>query len=235
MSKKKKIIIISSVAATLAVIIALWVLIPTIKEKRESEKLAKAANEYYNAKVEQYEKENAEKYGVDVAFIGDSLTDGYDVAAYYPEFSVANRGIGGDTTWGVEKRLKASLYDVNPKVVVMMIGSNNWRDMFDNYERILVSLKENLPNSKIVLMSIPPVAGKIADRNHHYAYNNVKIKLLAEKYSYTYVDVHSKLLDTTTDMLREEYTFDGAHFTPLGYEVITDTLKPVLLELLQTA
>ena len=230
---RKKIIIVTVVAAALALAIVFSILIPTIKSKREAEERAKIAAEYYNDKVEQFEKENVEKYGVDVAFIGDSLTDGYDVAAYYPEFSVVNRGIGGDTTWGVEKRLKTSLYDVNPKVVVMMIGSNNWRDMFDNYERILISLKENLPDSKIVLMSMPPVAGKIADRNHHYAFKNVKIKLLAEKYSYTYVDVHSKLLDTNTDMLRDEYTTDGAHFTPLGYEVITSVLKPVLFELLE--
>ncbi len=230
---KKRIIILSIVALVLAaVIVALAIIIPTVKRRREAEKFAQAMNDYYNAKVAQYEEENTEKYGVDVAFIGDSLTDGYDLNKYYTEFTVANRGIGGDTTWGVEKRLKVSLYDINPRVVVMMIGTNNWYDMFDNYERILKDIKKNLPESKIVLMSIPPVGPHYNDRNHHYAFNNVKIKILAEKYSYTYVDIHSKLIDINTEMLRSEYTTDDLHFTPLGYEVITSTLKPVLLHLL---
>ena len=77
--------------------------------------------------MEIYIEENAtyEDYEVDIAFIGDSLTDGYDVKAYYPDFLVSNRGIGGDTTFDLEGRIQVSLYDLKPKVVVMLIGNSN--------------------------------------------------------------------------------------------------------------
>ena len=70
---------------------------------------------------------------IDVAFLGDSLTDGYDLEKYYPEFKTANRGIAGETTGGLESRLQVSVYDLKPKVCVMLIGANNMDTMFKLY------------------------------------------------------------------------------------------------------
>ncbi|MBR2322966.1 MAG: lipolytic protein G-D-S-L family, partial [Clostridia bacterium] len=59
--------------------------------------------EYYDAKIATYidENEKYDDYEVDVAFLGDSLTDGYDLEKYYPQYLVLNRGIGGETTFGL--------------------------------------------------------------------------------------------------------------------------------------
>ena len=91
---------------------------------------------YYNGKIEIFEKENEEFKGtdVDVVFLGDSLTDGYDVKRFYPEYTVLNRGISGDTTVWLEERLDVSLYAIQPKVAVMLIGANNISTMLENYE-----------------------------------------------------------------------------------------------------
>ena len=89
-----------------------------------------------------------------MACLGDSLTEGYDIVKFYPYYKVVNRGIGGDTTFDLEKRLKVSAYDLKPKVLVMLIGANNFKTMFNNYERMVSSIKENLPNTEIVLLSL---------------------------------------------------------------------------------
>ena len=206
-----------------------------LPEKREEEKLQEVVRAYRAAKLEQYEQENAEydDYEVDVAFIGDSLTDGYDLAKYYPQYVTANRGIGGDTTFGLEERLQVSLYDLKPKVVVMLIGANNMDSMLENYESILKGLQENLPESKIVLLSLTAMGGEHWGRkNQLAAYNNVSIKLLAQKYGYTYIDLYSVLYDVSIGEVYEGYTTDGGHFTPLGYSVVTEQITPVLKELL---
>ena len=203
--------------------------------KREEEKLQEAVRAYRAAKFEQYEQENAEydDYEVDVAFIGDSLTDGYDLAKYYPQYVTANRGIGGDTTFGLEERLQVSLYDLKPKVVVMLIGANNMDSMFQNYESILKSLQENLPESKIVLLSLTAMGGEHWGRkNQLAAYNNVSIKLLAQKYNFTFVDLYSALYDVSIGEVYEGYTIDGGHFTHEGYTVVTAQITPVLEKLL---
>ncbi len=238
--KKKKVLLIIIAALLAAALIAgicylFFVHLPERKRMREGKEFAAAMAAYYDAKNESFVDENPTKVGVDVAFIGDSLTDGYDVARYYPEFATANRGIGGDTTFGVEKRLQTSLFDIQPHVVVMMIGTNNLDTMFENYEDILVKLCDNLPNSEIVLLSIPPTAGAYKERNGRIAFNNVKIRALAEKYGYTYVDIHTLLLDHEKDVLRAAYTSDDLHFTHEGYVVITNAVKPVLTDLLENA
>ena len=219
--------------ATLALAILYFAKI--LPEKREEEKLQEAVRAYRAAKLEQYERENAEydDYEVDVAFIGDSLTDGYDLAKYYPQYVTANRGIGGDTTFGLEERLQVSLYDLKPKVVVMLIGANDMDSMLENYESILQSLQENLPESKIVLLSLTAMGGEHWGRkNQLAAYNNVSIKLLAQKYNFTFVDLYSALYDVSIGEVYEGYTIDGGHFTHEGYTVVTAQITPVLKELL---
>lgn len=190
---------------------------------------------YRAAKREQYQLEN-EKYAdyeVDVAFLGDSLTDGYDLQRYYPEFITANRGIGGDTTFDLEERLQLSVYDLKPKVAVMLIGANNMDSMFDNYEQILIGLKENLPDTKIVLLSLTAMGGENWGRkNQLAAFNNVTIKLLAEKYGFTFIDLYTPLYDVSIREVYAGYTIDGGHFTDKGYEAVTAQITPVLQELL---
>ena len=201
----------------------------------QEEKIHEMVRAYRVAKLEQYARENTEydDYEVDVAFIGDSLTDGYDLAKYYPQYVTANRGIGGDTTFGLEERLQVSLFDLKPKVVVMLIGANNMDSMFENYESILQSLKQNLPESKIVLLSLTAMGGEHWGRkNQLAAYNNVSIKLLAQKYEYTYVDLYSVLYDVSIGEVYEGYTVDGGHFTNEGYTVVTEQITPVLEKLL---
>ena len=227
---KKKIGIIALIVGTILIIttiVGCFIVIPKRLEEKERKRLVQ---EYYQNKLASYIVEN-EKYAdfeVDVAFLGDSLTDGYDLKKYYPDYVTANRGIGGETTIGLEQRLQVSVYDLQPKVVVMLIGANNLDTMFDNYENILLGLKENLPNSKVVLLSLTAMGQEWGKKNELACFNNVKIRLLAEKYDYTFIDLYTPLFDVTINEVYADYTTDGGHFTALGYEKVTAQIKPIL-------
>jgi len=222
---------LGSVIAVAVLLVLFLVIIPENRKKRELEELVK---EYYENKLVIYEEENEkyDDYEVDVAFIGDSLTDGYDLQKYYPQYVTSNRGIAGETTIGLEKRLKLSVYDLKPKVVVMLIGANNIYSMFENYENILIGLKENLPNTKVVLISLTSMGDEWGVKNEIASFNNVKIKMLAEKYGFEYVDMFTALFDIEENEIKAEYTTDGGHLTEKGYEVFTNTLTPYLVKLL---
>ncbi len=234
---KKKIVLVS-LLALLALIIAAWciyffaVKLPEIREKEAQEEQYQA---FYAQMLQDYDAENkrCQPFQVDVAFLGDSITAGYDLEHYYPEYSVSNRGIGGETTYGLKARLEVSVFDLQPKVCVMLIGGNNIDTMFEDYEDILRSFQERIPETEIVLVSLSPTGDPIAERNKTLAYNNVKIRLLAEKYGYAFVDIYTPLFDLETGKMKAEYTPDGAHHTAQGYQVITDALKPVLDGLLK--
>lgn len=215
---------------TLSFLLVFILAVSTLISCGEDEDFAAQVAAYRAEKIAMYESENAQygDYEVDVAFLGDSLTDGYDVKKYYPQYLVSNRGIGGETTIGLEERMQVSLYDLKPKVAVMLIGANNMDTMFDNYESILLGFQENVPNTKIVLLSLTSMSGEWGKKNQLAAYNNVKIKMLAEKYGYEYVDLYSALLNLDSAEIYPEYTTDGGHLTAEGYDVLTAKITPAI-------
>ncbi len=102
---------------------------------------------------------------VDLAFIGDSITQGWEGQGkdvwqkHYGNRNAINLGIGGDRTEHVIWRLtNGNLGKIQPKVAVLMIGTNN-TGHFDQdpaqvaagVKRILEILKERLPNTKVIL------------------------------------------------------------------------------------
>lgn len=203
--------------------------------QRQRQEHARAVQAYREAKMAQYQEENQnfDDYEVEVAFLGDSLTDLYDLAKYYPQYRTSNRGIGGDTSFDLEARLQVSVYDLKPQVLVMLIGANNPDSMLENYETILQGLRENLPETKVVLLSMTAMGGEHWGRhNQQAAYNNVSIRLLAEKYGFTFVDLFTPLYDVSRGEVYEGYTVDGGHFTDVGYAAVTALITPVLEQLL---
>ena len=234
--KKRLILIIIACVLAAALIAGLIIYFAVLRPKKlEQEQFAQAVQAYRAEKSQKYRAENDQRndFEVDVAFIGDSLTDGYDLEKYYPQFVTANRGIGGDTTFDLENRLEESVYALKPKVVVMLIGANNMDTMFENYESILIGLRDNLPDSKIVLLSLTAMGGEHWGRkNELAAYNNVTIRLLAEKYGFIFVDLYTPLYDVTIREVYAGYTSDGGHLTHEGYTVVTAQITPVLEALL---
>ena len=228
--KTKIIIILSALLALLAILASVYVFAVYLPEKREQKELLAAIEAYYKEKLETYAEEN-EKYAdreIDVAFLGDSLTDGYDLKTYYPDYTVANRGIGGETSHGLLERMQVSLYELQPKVAVVLIGGNNLKTMLESYESILIGIKENAPETNVVLCSLTAMGGSFKEKNEISSYNNVYIKKLAQKYGFEFVDLFTPLFDETTGEIYSSYTSDGVHLTPDGYEVLTEAITPAI-------
>ena len=232
---KRKILLAVAIVLCLSLIAAFAVYFAVIRPKNiQQQEFQEAVARYRSEKMERYRQENQryEDYQVDVAFLGDSLTDGYDLDKFYPQYLVCNRGIGGDTTFDLEARLEDSVYRLKPKVAVMLIGANNLSTMFDNYENILIGLKTNLPDTEIVLLSLTNMGQDWGKGNELAAYNNVKIQKLAQKYGFAFVDLYGPLMDLSTGEIYPEYTTDGGHLTDRGYQILTAQITPILEELL---
>ncbi len=231
---KKRYLIPLCAAVLVLVGFAIYYFAAIRPKKMEEKRYGEIRRAYYAQKYEEYEAENQKyaDYEVDVAFIGDSLTDRYDLENFYPQYVTANRGISGDTTFDVEGRLQISLYDLKPKVVVMLIGANNFGTMFENYESILQGLRDNLPETKVVLLSLTAMNQEWGRNNSIAAHNNVRIKLLAERYGFSYVDLFTPLYDVSAGEAYADYTLDGGHLSHLGYTKVTEQITPVLKELL---
>ena len=68
-----------------------------------------------------------------VVFLGDSITQGWgdQMGGSFPGLKVANRGISGDTTRGVLIRLQEDVLSLNPRAVVLLIGTNDLEEHAD--------------------------------------------------------------------------------------------------------
>ena len=117
-------------------------------------------------------------------------------------------------------------------IAVVLIGGNDLSSIYDDFEEILKGLQGTLPKAKVVVVSLTAMGGRFAEKNALVCLNNVKIKLLAEKYGFLYVDVFTPLFDPEINEIKPEYTSDGAHLTDAGYNVLTAQVKKGLAALL---
>ena len=119
-----------------------------------------------------------------VVFLGDSITQmwGDNLGNSFSGMKVANRGISGDTTRGVLIRLKEDVLDVQPRAVVLLIGTNDLEEKAEpetiaaNLKLILATLKSHNATMPIILCQVFPSsetknrpAAKIRKLNQLYA------------------------------------------------------------------
>lgn len=205
------------------------------KKKQEDQ------SSYYDKKVAAFAVENANYSKGQIVFIGDSITDLCPLDNYYQDLpkKTYNRGIGGDTTDGLYRRLKVSLYDIEPSEIVLMIGINDLNlgkpidEIVQNYENILSDIKVHLPSTKLIAMSIMPMneeMGYFSDidaQNQKVMTTNSRIKPLVEEKEYTYLDLFSSV-KTENNRLIKEYSEDGIHLNDAGFKVWAGLVKPLL-------
>ena len=181
-----------------------------------------------------------------IVFLGDSLTQRYPLADFYPNMPIYNRGIDGDTTVGLLKRLDVSVFALQPSIVVLQIGTNDLQvaelppeATIENIQLIISKIKEGLPNVKILLVSLYPVnetPDKLIEKivvgpltNKDLMWMNSHLKTLDQV---EFIDVYPSLCDATGN-LEMRYTKEGLHLSLNGYAQVTEKIKPVLEKVFQ--
>ncbi|MBF2063141.1 MAG: G-D-S-L family lipolytic protein [Calothrix sp. C42_A2020_038] len=171
-----------------------------------------------------------------IIFLGDSITDEGEWTELLENHSIQNRGISGDTTDRILRRLNTIIQN-QPKQIFLMVGINDLhmlnksvKAIVDGYKHILTKFKENLPNTQVFIQSVLPVNNSIylywAD-NQKVIDLNSNLQNLAIKYNYKYIDIHSHLLDSQKQ-LGAEFTSDGLHLNGKAYVVWKQVISEYL-------
>ena len=180
-----------------------------------------------------------EKVPANYLFLGDSITDFYDLDKYYNELPVVNSGISGNTTDDILNDMKKRAYQYNPSKVFLLIGTNDLihnksnEEIVEKVEKIIEEIKENRSKAEIYLQSIYPVNYKLSPymvknrKNDDIKEINEKLEDYCEDNDITYIDMYDLLKDKD-DNFNSKYTKDGLHPNDDGYEVITKELKKYL-------
>lgn len=166
-------------------------------------------------------------------FLGDSITQQFELSKYFKGYSVVNSGQDGAQTEHILNDMEEKVYRYNPSTVFIMIGTNDVNEnksvehIYNNINKIVDEIKINLPHANIVVQSILPSQERWTehdDNKKRQAINN----LLANKYHNSdviYLDLYSIVVDNKTNKLKDEYTDDGLHLNSKSYNIVSDELK----------
>lgn len=183
--------------------------------------------EHYARRVALFEREPV--VTGKVIFLGNSITEGGQWKKLLNDESVINRGIGGDITFGVLKRLD-EIVKRKPSKLFILIGINDiGKDIpvaviADNCKKIIQQIRSKSPSTKICLQSILPLNPDVPGFPQHYdkqAYvllANELLKNVAISMEITFIDLFPLFLDDQR-RLDAQYTNDGLHLNARGYDV----------------
>lgn len=179
-----------------------------------------------------------------IVFFGDSITEMYDLNKYYPDKTIYNRGISGDTTTHMVQRLQSNLIDLAPDTVFLLGGANDLNtdialtQIADNLDTIITAIQEQLPQTKIIVQSVYPfnythklygMLNLVSNRkNEDVVALNQLINNICMTRQVTFVDSYSQLVKN--GQLNPNYSLDGLHINSNAYELITSLLSPYIYD-----
>lgn len=188
--------------------------------------------------------ERVQKGNVDLLFIGDSITQGWQGAGrkvwqeFYGDRNAVNLGIGGDRTQHVLWRLDHGNIDgISPKLAVVMIGTNNSGDntpqeIADGVKAIVAKLRGKLPKTKILVLGIfPRGADKNDKRRQVNEAANQQLAKLTDGEMVYYLDIGPKFLQAD-GTLSKEIMPDLLHLNEQSYRIWAESIEPKVAELM---
>ena len=187
-----------------------------------------------------------------IVFAGSSLMEQFPIYEFLLDeglpFTIYNRGIGGLTSLEMQSVMDACLYELDPKVIFLNIGTNDLNDpsctldeLMRRYGLVLGGIKEHLPGARLFLLAYYPVNPEAADdpmmqevlrsrTNEKIRSANERVQRLAKDYGATYLDLNQDLTDEKGN-LKKELTVEGMHMYANGYRHVFERLLPTLKSL----
>ncbi|HET7101083.1 MAG TPA: SGNH/GDSL hydrolase family protein [Terriglobia bacterium] len=166
-----------------------------------------------------------------IVFMGDSITQGWNLQQSFPGKPYINRGISGQTSSQMLLRFRQDVINLKPKVVLILAGTNDLAGntgpvTLDQTEGNILSMAQLATASgiRVVLCSVLPSVNfqwhpGLKNPAPRIAALNKRIKALTDKNGYVYVDYYSAMKDAQGGLPRK-LSRDGVHPLPAGYQIM---------------
>lgn len=214
--------------------------------------IPKTGNQGFFARHESF-IERTKSGPIGILFLGDSITEGWRSVPeiwekHYGTHQPANFGIGGDQTQHVIWRIENGELDgISPKVVVLMLGTNNSAGhtaaQIAAADRKIVGLiRQKLPETKVLLLAIFPRGprmnrqGVVTDdgvsRMNVIREVNAELAKLEDGHSVRFLDIGARF-QGADGKIPSDVMPDQLHLSPKGYQIWADAMQPLLNEMLR--
>ena len=184
--------------------------------------------------------ENAPVVQGRVVFLGDSITDGWNLEKYFPGKPYVNRGISGQTTMQMLVRMHPDVIHLRPAAFILLAGTNDIArntgpetiEMVEDNIRAMCELAAS-DRIKIILCLLTPISDytKVKQSERRPPADIINLNHWLESYAR---DVHAQVADyyaalvDDKGMLREGFSNDGLHPNERGYELLAPVAEAAI-------
>lgn len=190
-------------------------------------------NSHYSQRLDFFRKMPNRKG--EIAFVGNSITEGGKWQELLQKKNIINRGISGDVTYGILARLDEVL-ESKPAKVFLLSGVNDMKRgtpnevILNNFKRMMVMVKTLSPKTKLYMQSVLPVNEAMLPAIYAQVKNskindlNQKLEAICKEMGVNYINLHPALADENGS-LKKELSIDGLHLRQASYVLWANELK----------
>jgi len=170
-----------------------------------------------------------------IVFVGSSSFRKWEsLAKDFPDLPVLNRGFGGSTFPEALHYASRVVLPYRPREIVVYEGDNDLasgrtpRQIADDYRTFVRTVRETLPATRIVFVSIKPSPSRWQLAPAAREANRLVHAIVARDTLQSYVDVFTPMLGANGHPRPELFVSDSLHMTPAGYAIWRARIAPVL-------
>jgi lysophospholipase L1-like esterase len=181
-----------------------------------------------------------------VAFMGDSITQYWGGGSpAYPSVPITtlvpgaiDAGIAGETTTQMQQRFATDVLASNPKIVVILGGTNDIRLQQSPSVDAISAMAQaaTAAGIRVVIGTVPPSdlwLGSTfltqAETTPAITAFNAQLTLLSSSYGYTVADYYRAMVNADGSQNENLFMSDRIHPNSAGYAAMWNVLRPVLV------
>jgi lysophospholipase L1-like esterase len=170
-------------------------------------------------------------------FVGSSsITHWTDVANYFPDAYVINRGFGGSTFADLLHYADRAIMPYKPAKIFIYEGDNDIAGGTDT-ETLIKRAKElrkkiavAFPKVPVVFISVKPSVARWNLKDKYVAFNDALQKYAKKEKRTAFADVWTPMIDTNGEVFKDVFLKDNLHMKPNGYQIWQKVLEPYVLK-----
>jgi lysophospholipase L1-like esterase len=174
-----------------------------------------------------------------VLLIGSSsFTNWKDVAKYFPEHTIINRGFGGSSLPHMTMYAEDIIFKYNPKQIIIYCGENDLTGgpsitadtIFNRVKKLHQLIRSRYKKVPIAYISMKPSPSR-----EKYLETMQKGKAMIKSFMEhekrsSYIDVYSSMLDANGKILTHIFLSDKLHMNAEGYKIWQGVIAPYLVK-----
>ena len=175
-----------------------------------------------------------------ILLIGSSsFTNWKNVATYFPNHTIINRGFGGSSLTDIIHFNQETILKYKPKQIYIYCGENDIaasdtitpQIVFERFKTLYTIIRNHLGNNiPVMYVSIKPSVARWSMEDKFVTANSLIRNFINKQKQTQFLDVHSAMLDTNGEVYKDIFIADKLHMNAKGYAIWQKIIAPTLVQ-----